>query len=178
LVHGTRSLYRAGSLVTVSKALSKCKLNLVGLQEVSGIKPAGKYMFLYGKGNEDHGLGTDFLFCIRESYQQLRRLFIILRGHWCHIHPPSSGAESKQALLASCFCWFLVCLIQPRRWKQYILLKCKWMCIMLHSMNIPEDSSLHHQCCESLKYDTDDKVALMLNFLPSYVRGSNQYCPF
>jgi exonuclease III len=29
-----RSLYRAGSLVTVSKELSKYKLNLVGIQEV------------------------------------------------------------------------------------------------------------------------------------------------
>jgi hypothetical protein len=29
-----RSLYRVGSLVTVSKELSKCKLDLVGVQEV------------------------------------------------------------------------------------------------------------------------------------------------
>jgi hypothetical protein len=31
-----RSLYRAGSLVTLSKELSKFKLDLVGVQEVSG----------------------------------------------------------------------------------------------------------------------------------------------
>jgi hypothetical protein len=29
-----RSVYRAGSLVTVPKELSKCKLDLVGVQEV------------------------------------------------------------------------------------------------------------------------------------------------
>jgi hypothetical protein len=33
--------------------------------------PAGKYIFYYGKENEDHELGTGFLY-IRESYQQLR----------------------------------------------------------------------------------------------------------
>jgi hypothetical protein len=43
-----------------------------------------------GKGKENHELGTGFL-CIRESYQQLRALrllvmsYIILISHWCHI---------------------------------------------------------------------------------------------
>jgi hypothetical protein len=32
---------------------------------------------LYGKGNENHELGTGFL-CIRESYQQLRGLSLIV----------------------------------------------------------------------------------------------------
>jgi hypothetical protein len=45
-------------------------------------------------GNENHELGTgDFFLCIRESYQQLRVLSllltewhnIILRDRWCHI---------------------------------------------------------------------------------------------
>jgi hypothetical protein len=69
-----RSLYRATSLVTVSKELSKYKLDLVGVQKVrqegGGNKLAGEYTFFYGKGNENHELGTLFL-CIRESYQQL-----------------------------------------------------------------------------------------------------------
>jgi exonuclease III len=51
-----RSLYRAGSLMTVSKELSKYKLDLVGVQEVrwdrGGTKPAGA--FFYGEGNENH----------------------------------------------------------------------------------------------------------------------------
>jgi hypothetical protein len=90
----TRSLYRVGSLITVSRELSKYKLDLVGVQEVrwegSGTVPAGEYFFFLRKGNEDHELGTGFLY-IRELYQQLRGLsslvigYIILRGRWFHI---------------------------------------------------------------------------------------------
>jgi hypothetical protein len=49
-------LYRAGSLLTVSKELSKYKLDLVGVQEVrwegGGTEQAGEYTFFYGKGND------------------------------------------------------------------------------------------------------------------------------
>jgi hypothetical protein len=42
-----RSLYRAGSLVTVSRELARYKLDLVGVQEVrwegGGTEPAGEY---------------------------------------------------------------------------------------------------------------------------------------
>jgi hypothetical protein len=45
-----RSLHMAGSLVAASKELSKCELDLVGVQEVrwevGGAEPAGKYTFL------------------------------------------------------------------------------------------------------------------------------------
>jgi hypothetical protein len=48
-----RTLYRAGSLMTVSRELVRYKLDLVGVQEVrwegGGIEPAGKYTFFYGK---------------------------------------------------------------------------------------------------------------------------------
>jgi hypothetical protein len=48
--------------MTVSE-LSKYKLGLVGVQEArwdrNGTKPPGNYAFLYGKGNENHVLGTD-----------------------------------------------------------------------------------------------------------------------
>jgi exonuclease III len=56
-----RSLYRASFLMTVSKEVSKYKLDLVGVQEVrwegSGTKKTREYTFLYGKGNENHELG-------------------------------------------------------------------------------------------------------------------------
>jgi hypothetical protein len=42
----------------------------VGVQDISN-EPAGKYKFFYGKGNENHELGTVVL-SIRESNQQLR----------------------------------------------------------------------------------------------------------
>jgi hypothetical protein len=70
-----KSLYRAGTLMTVSRELDRCKLDLVRVQEVrwegGGTEPAGKYTFFYGKGDENYKLGTGFL-CLRESYQQLR----------------------------------------------------------------------------------------------------------
>jgi hypothetical protein len=53
-----RSIVRAGSLMTVSRELSRYKLHLVGVQEVrwegDGTEPAGEYTFFYGKGNENH----------------------------------------------------------------------------------------------------------------------------
>jgi hypothetical protein len=71
--------------MTVSKELSKYKLHLVGVQEVrwegGGTKPVREYKFFYGKGNENHELGTSFL-CIRELYQQLSGLSLLVKG--CH----------------------------------------------------------------------------------------------
>jgi hypothetical protein len=58
-----RSLYRTGSLMTVSSKLSRYRLDLVGVQvrrEDSGTAPAWEYKFFYGKGNENHELDTGF----------------------------------------------------------------------------------------------------------------------
>jgi exonuclease III len=80
-----RSLYRAGSLVTVSKDLFKYKLDLVGVQEVrwegGSTEPAGEYTLFYGRGKKNRELGAGF-WCIRESYQQLRGLSLLVIG--CH----------------------------------------------------------------------------------------------
>jgi exonuclease III len=91
-----RNLYRAGSLMTVSRELSRYKLDLVGVQEVrwkgGGTKSVGEYSFLYGKGNENHELGTGFFVYKRiisavEGIEFLsdRMPYIILRGRWCHV---------------------------------------------------------------------------------------------
>jgi hypothetical protein len=53
-----RSLYWAGSLITVSRELSKYKLESVAVQEViwegGGTEPAGEYTFFYGKRKLNH----------------------------------------------------------------------------------------------------------------------------
>jgi hypothetical protein len=44
------SLYRAGSLMTVAKEISKYKLDLVGMQvrwDRGGTESAGEYIFIY-----------------------------------------------------------------------------------------------------------------------------------
>jgi hypothetical protein len=89
--------HRAGSLMTVSRELSKYKLYLVGVQEVRwegyGFEPAGEYTFFYGKGNENHELGMRFFFVHKRIISAVKRVecisvrmsYIILRGRWCHV---------------------------------------------------------------------------------------------
>jgi hypothetical protein len=80
------SVYRVGSLMTVSRELSRYKLDLAGMQEVRWGTVAPNMVenthFSTEKGNENHELGTDLL-CIRKSYEQLRGLSLLVIG--CHI---------------------------------------------------------------------------------------------
>jgi hypothetical protein len=60
-----RSLCRADWLRALAEDIFKYKLDLMGVQKVrwdgGGTEPAGKYKFFYGKGNENHELGTVFI---------------------------------------------------------------------------------------------------------------------
>jgi hypothetical protein len=68
----------------------------VGVQEVrwegSSTEPAGENTFFYGKGNENHELGTG-LFVHKRIISAVKRVefvsarmsYVILKGRWCHI---------------------------------------------------------------------------------------------
>jgi hypothetical protein len=81
--------------MTVSRELTRYKLDLVGVQEVrwegGGTEPPGEYTFFYGKGNENHELSTVFFVHKRiisavkkVEFVSDRMSYIILRGCWCH----------------------------------------------------------------------------------------------
>jgi hypothetical protein len=50
-------MYRSTSLTTPARELARYKLDLVGVQEVRWDK-GGECIFFYGKGTENHQLGT------------------------------------------------------------------------------------------------------------------------
>jgi hypothetical protein len=84
-------IWRVECQEPVARGLGKYKLYLVNVQEVrwekGGTERAEDYTFFYGKGNEDHQLGTGFLIhkrilpaIRRVEFVSDKMSYIILRG--------------------------------------------------------------------------------------------------
>jgi len=108
-----RSLYRAGSFTAAARELARYKLHLVGVQVRWDRKGTvrGDYNFFFGKGNENHQLGTGsfvqhrIVSAVKKvEFVSDRVSYIILKGHWCsiivlNVHAPSEekSDDSKES---------------------------------------------------------------------------------
>jgi hypothetical protein len=88
-----RNLYRSGLFTAAARELARCKLGLVGVQEVRwdkvGIVRAGNYNFFYGNGNKNNQFGTRTVIqhrilsaFRRVEFVRVRTSYVVLKGSW------------------------------------------------------------------------------------------------
>ena len=93
--------------MAAARELARYKLDLVGLQEVrwdkGGTVRAGDCNFFFGKGNENHQLGTGY-FVHQRMASAVKRVefvsdwmsYIVLRDRWCNIIVLNVHATSEE----------------------------------------------------------------------------------
>jgi len=108
-IWNVRSLYRSGSLSTIPRELARHKLDLGDVQTVKwdteGPIRAGDFIFFYGKGNENHHLGTK-CFVGHRIVSKVKRVefvsgrmpYIVLRVRWCNIITLNTHASTKKII--------------------------------------------------------------------------------